>query len=834
MKAVIMAGGAGSRLRPLTANQPKPMVPLANRPLMEHAVLLLKRHGFTDIVVTVQFLASLVRTYFGTGEDLGVEIDYATEETPLGTAGSVRNAEAVLDEPFLVISGDALTDIDLRKVVAFHQERDALVTVVLSRQKDPLEYGIVVTDEDGRIERFLEKPGWGQVFTDTVNTGIYVLDPAVFKDIPEGEPYDFSKELFPKLLERGERLFGYIADGYWTDVGTIEAFRRAQQDALDGKVRIDIPGFEIADRVWVGEGAIIDPSARIEGPALIGEHAKIEAGAVVREYSVLGNNVAVTTNAFLHRTTVYDNAYIGAGANLRGAVVGRRADVRANARLEEGVVLGDDVHIGRGAVVQPNVKIYPSKRVEPGAVITHSIIWESRGARTLFGRRGVSGLVNVDLTPDFAVRLGLAYATTLKRGATVVLSRDASRAARTIKRALIAGLNGAGVHVEDLEVAPIGVTRAQVRSTPARGAIAVGVAPGDPISLDLRFIDAQGADVDEDTQRSIERVFFREDYRRAFPDEIGELRYPPRALELYQSGLLERLDVTAIRDANIKSVIDCTFGPASLIFPALLGRLGSDTLIVNGYVDESTPTLDDTQIGYLRDGLRELVRTSRADLGALLEPDGERLELIGAGGVLIPRAQALVAVADLAAEAAPGRTIVVPASASRTIEAVVEARGGNVIRSARAPSALVRAARQHAAIFAGDETGLYIFTDAVPGVDGIAAFCALHELLARTAGGIAERAERLPIPAVIQTSIPTPFAARGTVMRELSANVRSDRTDDTEGITFFWGTEWALVIPDPEEPVTQIWTEGHDLDRSGELAARMTEYVSNALAEPVR
>ncbi|MGH8512377.1 MAG: nucleotidyltransferase family protein, partial [Gammaproteobacteria bacterium] len=159
MKAVIMAGGEGTRLRPLTSNQPKPMVPMVNRPLMEHIVLLLKKHGLTDVIVTVQFLASLVRTYFGDGEDLGVSLAYATEETPLGTAGSVKNAEGALDDTFLVISGDALTDIDLEKVAAFHREKGALATVVLSRQPNPLDYGIVIADEEGRIERFLEKPG---------------------------------------------------------------------------------------------------------------------------------------------------------------------------------------------------------------------------------------------------------------------------------------------------------------------------------------------------------------------------------------------------------------------------------------------------------------------------------------------------------------------------------------------------------------------------------------------------------------------------------------------------------------------------------------------------
>ncbi|MGH2728180.1 MAG: nucleotidyltransferase family protein, partial [Actinomycetota bacterium] len=279
MKAVIMAGGEGTRLRPLTSNQPKPMVPMVNRPLMEHIVLLLKRHGFTDVIVTIQFLASLVRTYFGDGEDLGVSLAYATEETPLGTAGSVKNAEGALDESFLVISGDALTDIDLEKVAAYHREKGALATVVLSRQPDPLEYGIVIADEEGRIERFLEKPGWGQVFTDTVNTGIYILEPEIFRHIPADTPYDFSKDLFPKLLEQGAPVFGYIAEGYWCDVGTIEAYLRAHKDVLERRVQAEIAGFEIADGIWIDDGAIVDPEAKIDGPVLLGQHAKIEADA---------------------------------------------------------------------------------------------------------------------------------------------------------------------------------------------------------------------------------------------------------------------------------------------------------------------------------------------------------------------------------------------------------------------------------------------------------------------------------------------------------------------------------------------------------------------------
>src|SRR3954470_2294374 len=238
MKAVIMAGGEGSRLRPLTSNQPKPMLPLANKPMMEHIVSLLKRHGFDDIVVTLAFMPNAIRTYFGDGSEFGVRMVYATEEQPLGTAGSVRNAMDELDERFLVISGDVLTDIDLAQIVAFHEEREAMATIGLVAVENPLEFGIVITREDGSIERFLEKPTWGQVFSDTINTGIYVLEPEIFDFIPEGRPVAFPGEVFPALLEPEKPLYGFTCEGYWEDVGTLEAYVGAHKDVLDGKVAL--------------------------------------------------------------------------------------------------------------------------------------------------------------------------------------------------------------------------------------------------------------------------------------------------------------------------------------------------------------------------------------------------------------------------------------------------------------------------------------------------------------------------------------------------------------------------------------------------------------------
>jgi len=570
-----MAGGEGTRLRPMTANQPKPLLPVVNRPIMEHVLRLLRRHGFHETVVTVQFLAALVRTYFGDGDELGMDLHYATEETPLGTAGSVKNAEDMLrDEPFLVISGDALTDIDLTAMVDYHEAQGALVTVGLTAVPDPLEFGIVITREDGRIDRFLEKPTWGQVFTDTVNTGIYVMEPEVLARVAAGEVVDWSGDVFPALVSEGAPVFGYVAAGYWEDVGTHQSYVRAQADVLEGRVDVEIDGFEVAPGVWVGEGAEVDPDAVLRGPLAIGAYAKVEAGAELREHTVLGANVVVKEGAFLHRAVVHDNVFIGPQVTLRGCVIGKNTDVMRAARVEEGAVVGDECVVEEEAYLSPEVKVYPFKTIEAGAVVNTSVIWESRGQRALFGPRGVSGMVNVEITPEHAVRLASAYATTLRKGSTVTTCRDGSRAARALKRAVIAALTASAINVRDLEVAPTPITRFDVATGDATGGVMLRTTPGDPQSVDIVFLDGAGADLSQAAQRKLERVFSRQEFRRAFPGEIAELSFPARTTEVYTQELLASVDTAGVREADLKIVLDCAGGAASLVLPTLLGRLG--------------------------------------------------------------------------------------------------------------------------------------------------------------------------------------------------------------------------------------------------------------------
>jgi mannose-1-phosphate guanylyltransferase / phosphomannomutase len=825
-----MAGGEGTRLRPMTANQPKPMLPVANRPIMEHVLRLLRKHGLTETVVTVQFLASMVRNYFGDGEDFGMTLQYATEETPLGTAGSVKNAEdALRDEPFLVISGDALTDIDLSDLIKFHKDRQALVTVALARVPDPLEFGIVIMDDDGKIQRFLEKPTWGQVFSDTVNTGIYVMEPEVLAEVPAGEVVDWSADVFPKLLERGAPLYGWIADGYWEDIGSHESYMKAQADVLSGKVDVEIDGFEVSPGVWVAEGAEVDPEAVLKGPLCIGDYAKIEAGAQLREFTVVGSNVIVKEGAFLHRAVVHNNVYIGRSVTLRGCVVGKNTDVMGLSRIEEGAVVGDECVIEPDCYLSAGVKVYPFKTIEAGAVVNTSVIWESRGQRTLFGQRGVSGLVNVEITPELCVRLASAYATTLKKGAVVTTSRDASRAARALKRAVHGALNASAINVVDLEAQPMPLARFETARSDYSGGIALRTTPGDPQSIDIVFMDADGADLSQSAQRKLERVFSRQEFRRAFPGEIAELTYPPRVVEAYTHELLRCIDMTGVYGAGLRVVVDCAGGTTSLVLPGLLGKIGVDVLTVNNRLDESSPTQSLAAVRADMHRLSELVSSSRAAFGVRFDPVGERIALVDDKGAMVSDDRALLVVLDLiAAERRSGR-VALPVTTTRVAEDVSRYHGVEVDWTPTSLHGLYEATAAKDVIFAADGKGGFIVPGFSRSIDGIAAFAQLLGLVARTRLTLSQIKARLPEANLLKRSLPTPWAAKGMVMRTVVEAAGDREIDTIDGVRVIEpGRGWILVLPDPSEAVTHLWAEGDDADTAQSLLDEWAAVVERA------
>ena len=826
MKAVVMAGGEGSRLRPLTIGRPKPMVPMVSKPVMGHILDLLKRHGITEVVVTLHFMPEVIQGYFGDGSSMGMDIQYAIEEVPLGTAGSVKNAQKYLDEPFIIISGDAVTDLDLQKIINFHEGKKAEATLTLYRVANPLEYGVIITDADGRITQFLEKPSWGEVISDTVNTGIYVIDPAVLDMIEEGVPTDWSKDVFPKMLEDGRPLYGYVAEGNWTDVGDILEYMRATGDVLHHRVHTEEPGEHIGGDVWVGPGVEIAPDAQLYGPIFLGDEVKVKGGVIIHGPTVIRDNTIVDNRAHIDRSIIWRNSYIGEGAEIRGAIVGRQCTIKSRAVLFEGVVLGDNSIVGEGAVIHANVKIWPEKEIEPGATVKTSIIWGARGRRVLFGRFGVTGVVNVDLTPEFAAKMGAAFGAALEKGSTVTINRDPHRSPRMIKRAVISGLPSAGIHAQDLRSMPIPVARYYTKVTNASGGVHVRLSPFDRRVVDIRFFDGEGRNLSKNAERGIERVFFREDFRRAYLDEIGTIEYAPRVTETYVEGFLGSVNVEAIRQAKFRIVVDYAYAPTAEVLPQILTALDVEVVPLAAHVEGEKMSLSHQEF---EKELRELTLITGvldAHFGVRLDVGGEKAFLVNGRGEYVPEMVAAAAMASLALQAHPGGTIVVPVHLPTLFEKVAAEQGGQVLRCKMDTHDLMNMSAREGVIMAADGMGNYIFPRFQAAIDGLMASVKLLEFLATQNTSLADVIDRLPAFHLSHQEVACPWEAKGMVMRLLNQQYKDRRADLIDGIKILLGEgEWVLILPDPDYPKFHVYAEGKSDAEAEDLAERYVRIV---------
>lgn len=827
MQAVVMAGGAGSRLRPLTVGRPKPIVPIVNKPVIAHIRDLLIHHGIKDQIVTLQYMPDQVQDYIGDGSEQGISIRYVIEETPLGTAGSVKNAQAYLDNTFVVISGDAVTDVDITSVVKWHCERCAKVTIVLHRVKEPPEYGVVITDAQGRIQSFQEKPSWGEVMSDTVNTGIYVLDLSVLDQIPANTPYDFSKDLFPSLLAAGEPMYGYISEAYWTDVGNLGEYMQANADVLRRAVKGINLGTHIGGDIWVEGNYEIAPDAQLYGPIYLGHGVKIKGGVVIQGPTVIRQFSVVDNRAYIDRSIIWRNCYIGEMAEVRGAIICRSCNLKSRTVIYEGVVLGDGTSVGEGATIYPGVKIWPGKAVDASSSVRQSIIWGSQGRRTLFSRFGVSGLVNVDLTPEFAAKLGAAYAGTLPRGSTVAINRDISRSAQMLKRAIIAGLPSAGVDALDTKSAPIPVLRYYTSTEKnMAGSIHVRISPFDSRVVDIRFYDSEGTNLSKSNEREIERAFFREDYRRVYLDEIGIITDAPSVNERYMTGYMNALDVDAIRAAKFSLVVDCANAPTSAILPSVLTDLNCTIVALNAQLDENRMSIPREEFDRSREELRLITQTLNKNLGVRLDVGGERLFVVDDLGRQLPETTVAAALAWLALREHKGGAIVVPVNAPHVFEQIAAQGHGEVWRTRFDAAEMMRMARREEVLLAADGLGNLIFPSFHPNIDGIFAVAKLLEYLAHQDIKLSQVVDSLPPYFRADRRVDCPWELRGFIMRQLNERYGQVRDSVVEGVQITLGErEWVLMLPNPDEPFIHIYGEADSHARATIIAEEYADTI---------
>ena len=833
MRAVLMAGGSGTRLRPLTCDLPKPMVPILNRPIAEHIVNLLKRNGINEIVSTLFYLPDIMRDYFQDGSEFGVQMTYAVEEEqPLGTAGCVKNISDLLDDTFLVISGDSVTDFDLQEAVRFHKEKGAKATLVLTRVPNPIEFGVVITDEENRIRRFLEKPSTSEIFSDTVNTGTYILEPEVLDYLPDNQESDFSKDLFPLLLEKGEPMFGYIADGYWCDVGHLDAYREAQYDALHQKVKVDYAYTEVSPSVWVGENSQIDPSAQIHAPVLIGSNCRIGPRTVLEPGTVVGDNVTIGSDADLKRPIIWNGAIIGDEVHLRACTIARGARVDRRSHILEGAVVGPLSTVGEEAQISPGVRVWPSKKIESGATLNINLIWGNTAQRNLFGQRGVTGLANIDITPEFAVKLGAAYGSTLKAGSHVTVSRDQRSISRMVSRSLIAGLMSVGINVQNLEATAIPVARSVLSQLGVAGGIHVRLHPDRPDHVLIEFFDHNGIDIPKSKEKKIEGAYFKEDLRRSQIQEIGTVIYPTQVVTTYATVFEKHLNLEAVLNSQAKLVIDYVYAVSGAVLPQILGKLDCDAVVLNASLRQNALSYDEREV--MLGQLGQVVQALRATFGAQVSANGEQLILVDEMGAQI-RGETLTALmAHMMLTNHPRGTVVVPVHTSGAVEQIARRHDGRVIRTKANPTALMEACQDNDDVVLGGSGDMgFIFPELHPGFDAMFCIAKLIEMLTLQERSLGQIWSELPrVSHRIQT-LRCPWTVKGALMRYMVEEHPPEKLELIDGVKVLGenSDDWILVLPDAGEPLVHIYANSGDRDWLDESLIKYQNLVQDFIAK---
>ncbi|UCC44735.1 MAG: NTP transferase domain-containing protein [Candidatus Zixiibacteriota bacterium] len=830
MKAIIMAGGFGTRLRPLTINTPKPMVPVGNLPMMEHVVALLRKHDIRQVTSLLYFQPETIRSHFGDGGNFGVSMTYCLPDEDLGTAGSVRYALEDSQETILVISGDLITDFDLSEAIAWHKDKGSEATLLLTRAENPLAYGIVITEDSGRIVRFLEKPSWGEAFSDTINTGIYILEPSAVRLIPTATNFDFSQNLYPLMLSRGMGLYGKVMDGYWKDVGNVDEYRLAHHDLYTGSVELDLKSerVEYENGVLYKRGDVhIEGDVDINGTVVLGEGVVVGPGSNLRNCTI-GPHSTIGPGCRIRETTIWSGVSIGKRSTCNSSIVCNRSRLGENVQLLDKTIVSDDCTLGNSVMVRANCRIWPDKTVEDGATVTSSMVWGEKWNRELFTDSKVTGLALSEISPDMCVRLGAAFGASLGQNAAVITARDASDITRLLRRAFISGLLASGTNVSDIEAMPSPV----VRYALSKGGYAAGMYmrhnPLDYRQLDIIVFDGNGLDMPTAKLKKIERNYFGEDFERASLDSIGHLDMPQRVIDDYRQEFLSHVDVDLVKSAGFKIVIDHSNGSSSQIFPTLFSLLGVNATELNAGLNprKFSTSLAEQSRSIVQ--LSAIVKSLNADLGVALNPSAEKLTVVDDRGKPIDSDLLLLLVTDLCLRVCKPKAIAVPVSASMGVEEIAGQHGVDVIRVPNRHRDMMEIMRQGKVEFVGGTRGGFIFPGFQTGADAMMATVRILELLARTRSRFAELRSTHEHFVRSSVSVPCPWPKKGLVMRRLIYESSKKDRQLVDGVRIFEDRGWVLVAPDRFKASFNITAESTSAEMTATLLNRYRSFVEDS------
>ena len=816
MKAIVLAGGFGTRIQPLTNSIPKPMLPILNRPMMEHIIVKLRDElNITQIAVMLFFKPEIIKNHFKDGEDWGVEITYYQPDDDYGTAGAIAFARDFLDETFIIVSGDLVTNFDFKKIKAFHEHKKSKLTITLTSVENPLQFGVVIANKKGEIEKFLEKPSWGEVFSDTINTGIYVLEPEIMDYIPFGENFDFAKDLFPKLMRENITLWGCSMQGYWRDVGNPESYREVYKDIYKQEVLLPFKGTKQVTPtaiIYTQEGVEIDPKVRLKGIVVIGKNTKIYEG-VTLENVCIGSCSKIKKHVELIDCVVWNDVSINTKTKLKNAVICNNNRIEEEVKASLGVIIAENCEINKKVSFERDVVIWPNKIIDEKSVVSQNIIWGDKYKSSIFQSGRVIGRTNIELSSQMAAKLAESFGSILPIGSNVYVSRDYHKSSRMLKRAFLSGMLSTGVNVFDVENVSSNVMR---HSLANNDEIIAGIHIRQSVinesETEMIFYTNEALPMDTNLAKSVERIFFLENFRRVHYNQIGDIYTNNNIVQTYVEDISQQIDTMALQNNHIKIATDIMFGSTSNIYPKIINELGIDSIILNAYKDDKQLQKIPSIIQKSHHDVGKIVKYLNLDCGFLIYPNGQKLQIVCDDGQLMGDYIALLVILDLLEKTTTQNVkVFLPAWAPDFIEY-------KNLEITRAKLENFRGTQLNEFDLIANTDGHYAFTQFGFTSDALYVSFKVLELLSKS---------QLKLSQIVQDLTPFSFRGenvackstlKGKMMRKFLEEAQDKKHSTQDGVKIWLNKkEWILMVPDQHREFLNLYIQAKNVENANKI-----------------
>jgi len=829
VKAVVMAGGFGTRIQPLTNSRPKPMLPIVNKPMMEHTMMSLKDLGITEFIVLLYFKPEIIKDYFGDGSDFGIKITYVVPDDDYGTAGAVKLAQEYIgDDNFIIISGDLVTDFDFQKIFDYHAQKKSKLTITLTSVDNPLEFGVVIANEEGKIEKFLEKPSWGEVFSDTINTGIYIIEPEILEYIPKNENYDFSKDLFPKLMREGIDLMAGYSEGYWRDVGNPESYRDVYEDILTARVKFNIDGEKTAfpdGLLYTSDKYDLDKSVEIVGTVVLGKNVTLKKGVKLSNV-VIGDNVTVGKECKIRNSVIWNNVNIQSKAKLDSCVICNDNVIGKNVTANAGMILAEGCEIGQLVNVEQDVTIWPYKVIEDASIVSHSLILGSRYKNSIFENGKVIGKSNVELSCEMATKLAEAFGAQLPVGSTVLVSRDTHKSSRMLKRAFLGGLLSAGINVIDYRDIPSAILRCSLSSNDRYAAgVHFRQKIDDPTSTVITFYNDEALRINNDISKKVEKAFFKETFRRVDYSEIGQIDESDYEKEYkwYKEGMKALLETHTFKCLECRVAVDMLHGMASEVFPDILNDLGVENIMFNAHNDEHRLSNINALVKQSSQDMSTVIKALKLDAGFMIYPYGQRLDILCDKGTILSKQTSLYVVMSLlnmeAKSAGVNKKVFLPTWAADIVyfENLEVERGQYANFKAEK-------IKEYDLLATGE--GNFAFTEFATHRDSMYASLKVLQMMLHHNVTLSELIESLPNFYYKTTKVECRQALKGKMMRMFLADAKGKESSTLDGVKIWLDkNDWILMIPDQYGDYLNLYIQSENDEKGKAILAEYTAKI---------